>query len=227
MVTPLEIKKKLELKIHGEELFDKNYSTNGLSEDLQGWLSSQHVLDTIIDKTKPNFVIEVGSWKGCSAIHMAKKLKEHHSDFAMICIDTWLGSVEHRLAPHLRDSLNLAKGWPQLYQQFLCNVYLNGFGENILPIPLPSDQAAIILKQFNLQVPMIYLDAAHDEENIRLDMENYWGLLAPGGIMVGDDYTERWPGIILATNKFAELKAKEIMGQLMVDGNKWVLQKSI
>lgn len=42
----------------------------------------------VIDGLKPGLIIEVGAWKGASALHMAGLLKNANLDAAVICVDT-------------------------------------------------------------------------------------------------------------------------------------------
>lgn len=225
MSRVLEIKKEIETTIHGEEIFSTSYSPEGFSEDLQGWFGHGDVLDEIIDYLKPNFIIEVGTWKGASAIHMLERMKIHNKDCVIICVDTWLGSPEHRMNLKWRDDLKLKNGRPQLYEQFMYNVYSKGHSENVLPIPLPADLAATLLQNFGLLVPVIYIDGAHDEFNVSNDINNYWKLLIPGGVIVGDDYSSDWPGVVSAVENFYTTNEDDIVGGLQTKGNKWIIQK--
>ena len=36
-----------------------------------------------------------------------------------------------------------------------------------------------------------------------MDIKTYWSLLKPGGRMLGDDFTENWPGVKQAVNQFS------------------------
>ena len=73
-------------------------------------------------------IIEVGSWKGGSAINMAGILKKNKINAKILCIDTWLGSLEmwkakgHKEVGFWYDSLMHDNGYPGLYYQFLYNV---------------------------------------------------------------------------------------------------------
>jgi cephalosporin hydroxylase len=64
-------------------------------ERLHGWFSDAPVFEEVISKVRPDLIIEVGSWLGASAIHMAGLLKKHGLDESkIVCVDTWLGAVE-------------------------------------------------------------------------------------------------------------------------------------
>lgn len=172
--------------------------------DLQGWGSDDAIFRDAIEAVRPAVIIEVGTWKGASAIHMAAITRELGLDTKIICIDTWLGSPEHFLAsqPGWRESLLLRNGFPHLYYTFLANVMRAGFQDTIIPLANTSDNAAVILQQKQITADLIYIDAAHEEEAAYRDFKNYWQLLAPSGILLGDDYMS-WPGVTAAAHRFA------------------------
>ena len=41
-----------------------------------------------------------------------------------------------------------------------------------------------------VQADFIYLDGAHDYQNVKLELEPYWERVAPGGILTGHDYCD-------------------------------------
>jgi len=49
----------------------------------------------LIAATKPRIIVEVGTFKGRTAIFMAHLIKQLKLDAKIICIDTWVGSPEH------------------------------------------------------------------------------------------------------------------------------------
>lgn len=154
---------------------------------------------------QPDLVLEVGSWLGKSAVcavrHYTEVLK--WTDFTLLCVDTWLGSIEHWLRPpeHLsRQVLNLRYGYPQLYTHFLSNVVHTQTHPYIQPVPQTSSNAARILRYYGLGFDWIFLDASHETLDVFLDLDLYWPLVKPGGVMCGDDWN--WPGVRKAVEDF-------------------------
>ncbi|MSP87769.1 MAG: hypothetical protein EXQ92_02990 [Alphaproteobacteria bacterium] len=45
------------------------------TSDLQGWVDEGSILFDAIEKLQPEVIVEVGTWKGSSAIAMAKRMK--------------------------------------------------------------------------------------------------------------------------------------------------------
>lgn len=187
--------------------------------DMQGWGSEDPVFLDLLSTVKPKLIVEVGSWKGASAIHMARLAKALRLDTRIICIDTWLGSTEHVLGqrPEWRESLQYRHGFPQLYFTFLANVVRAGVADRIVPLANSSDNAAPILAARQVAPDLIYIDGAHEEDAVYRDLRNYWPLLSPDGALIGDDFN--WDGVRRAAERFA---AEE---QLTIDarGDKFVL----
>lgn len=196
-----------------------------VEEDLQGWRSDNYILTDAIEKVRPALILEIGSWKGRSAINMAKRCKALGLATEVVCIDTWLGCKEHWLRkddPDHYDSLRIKNGFPGLYWTFLKNVVENGMQDVITPMPLPSDTAYHILKSLKVAPEMIYIDGAHEYDSVTRDLTLYWDLLKEGGLLIGDDYVG-WQSVTLAANDFARSKKLQISGQF----GKFVLSKGV
>lgn len=186
---------------------DKDYSKFDFTDyklDLQGWGSRRRVFTRAISAVKPKLIIEVGTWKGASAAHMLELCKGLGIDAQIICIDTWLGSNDVMWTnPSYRSSLNLVGGYPTIFKQFIYNMTNLGLMNSVFPLPMTSSAAYFLLRRFKVQADLIYIDAGHEHDEVLLDLNYYFQLLRPGGIMFGDDYSKSWPGVISAVNKFA------------------------
>ncbi len=208
-------------KIHEENPY-QNFAHDQYAVDLQG-TSLHPVFRELITNRKPRLIIEAGSWKGDSAIQFASLIRELQFDAAVLCIDTWLGSVEHRdgtvkgwdIRPYLKH------GYPQLYFQFLANIVHHGCQDHIVPLPNTTSNAARWLKKHNITADLIYVDASHEEDDVYSDLNLFWESLNPGGVLCGDDWSTYWYGVICAVNRFA----KEQGLPLKTAGQHWFLQR--
>ncbi|MBW4595852.1 MAG: class I SAM-dependent methyltransferase [Brasilonema angustatum HA4187-MV1] len=202
----------------------EDFDYQAIPLNLQGWGSTDLIFDKLISTVQPRLILEVGTWKGASAIHMASLLKEKGIDTAIVCIDTWLGGLEHLIHkedPELGLS-NLRKhGYPTLYYQFLANVMHQGFQDRIVPFPSTSNIAAKWFEHYQIKADLIYIDSSHDQHDVYQDLKNYWQLLTHGGIMFGDDWSEPWRGVIAAVSEFAKVQQLDVK----VDGQKWFFRK--
>jgi hypothetical protein len=188
-----------------------------------GEVQGNGVLERLISDLRPRLAIEVGCWKGATAIRMASLLKQQREDVAVVCVDTWLGSVEHwdgsvrgwDIRPYLKND------YPSLYYQFLANVLHSGCEGVIVPVPNASSNAARWLRRQGVTADLVCVDGSHEEDDVYQDLCGYWKLLRPGGFFFGDDWHAYWYGVICAVNRFA----RERDLSLQVVGQKWALQK--
>lgn len=199
------------------------FEASAFEKDLQGWNGHHDLFDKVIAHLSPKFAIEVGSWKGQSAINIAQKMKERDPKSFLLCIDTWLGNVEHwdmARSDSIHTSLRRRHGYPNLYFQFLANVMHCGLRDNILPFPQTSSIAARWLALRGIVTDFVYLDASHEYADVKSDIMNFWGLLTSAGIMIGDDFT--FPGVQKAVVEFSQ----ENGVSLIVRQPKWALAKN-
>jgi predicted O-methyltransferase YrrM len=187
----------------------------GHTVDTQGWMDDQFKATFAAfleprDRARPLTVVEVGTWKGRSAVTMAETAKAlGFTRVTIICVDTWLGAPEFWTwglnDPTRGASFRRKDGYPTVFYTFTRNAKALGHADVIAPLPLSSAQAADVLAYYKIAADVIYVDAAHEYESVRADLQAYWKLLAPGGVMFGDDYN-CWPGVTRAVDEFAEAK---------------------
>jgi predicted O-methyltransferase YrrM len=179
---------------------------------MNGWNGEDQIFGSIIAEVCPKVIIEVGTWMGMSACHMA----DLSPDSIIYCVDTWLGSTEFLTTMGGTHDRNLMKehGYPQCYYQFLSNIIHRGCSNRIIPIPAPSEIAAEVLTYRGVVADLIYIDAGHSCNEVLRDIENYRPLLRNGGVMFGDDATT-WPGVSEAAAKVGAT----------IEGSKWVLRQ--
>lgn len=193
------------------------------SLDIQGWNCDSAIFPEIIKEVKPKLIVEVGTWKGASAIHMASLVKALNLDTKIVCVDTWLGALEMWTDREDKDrylSLNLKNGYPTVYYQFLYNVIEAGYGDIIIPFPQTSLIASRYFRDRNIMPDLVYIDASHDDTDVFMDLTSYWDILKVGGIIFGDDYYT-WQGVRNAVDRF-NLYYKY---NFEVQGNHWILRK--
>jgi hypothetical protein len=63
---------------------------------------------------------------------------------------------------------------------------------------------------------LIYIDASHEYGPVKDDIAAFWPLLNDNGIMLGDDYSPSWKGVVQAVNEF---------GQAEINGVVWKFVK--
>ena len=210
-------------KLHGGAPYEELTELRPL--DIQGWNSEDPSFEQLISDVRPHSILEVGTWKGASALHMARVCDGLAlSETPIVCVDTWLGALEFWTNPtsELHAGLRTVAGYPSVYHTFASNVVQLKQGHRIIPLPLPSLTAARLLLAQKLQFNMIYIDASHEEVDVREDCRAFWPLVAPGGVLFGDDYGPFWPGVVAAVDGFVARRRLP----LEVRGEKWIVRKA-
>lgn len=167
------------------------------NDNVFGWNSYSDIFRRLVQEKRPSVIIEVGTWLGASAIHMAKVTKELSLGTKIYCVDTWLGAQEFWTwgsGTKERD-LRLKNGYPQVYFDFISNVVQHGVQDIIVPVPNTSYVGSMILGSMGVKADLIYVDASHEYVDVKNDIASYLRLMNVGGVMFGDDMNNHWPGV--------------------------------
>lgn len=163
--------------------------------DIRGWHSEHAIFAHLMAQLKPEVIIEVGSYLGASAIHMAGLTRDFGTK--IYCVDTWLGDP----SPHPANKEPIRYDVGQLYRQFCFNVTKSGFADRIYPVPQTSAGAAVLLHHHGIRASGVYVDGDHSYEGCYADLNSYYPLLLDGGIVWGDDF-EDFPSVRMAVSRF-------------------------
>lgn len=114
-------------------------------------------------------------------------------DFSKVVLDKWESCTKYHLVDlwqkqeNYRDVANVAN---PVHEKFFeeTKLKLQGYENKIEFHRKLSVEAA---KDFEKEsIDFIYIDARHDYCGVKEDLEHYWPILKPGGIIAGHDYNE-------------------------------------
>ena len=152
-----------------------------------------------LGKSEAARVVEVGTWLGKTAITMADAGAE------VTCVDVWR---DFDSDADIMSSLYRANG-ERVYNTFLSNIGTRK-GRSIFPLRMTSVEAALEIKE---PVDMVFIDANHEYEAVKADIQTWLPKVRDGGILCGHDYDEAFSGVIDAV--------KELLGGVNVTGSVW------
>ncbi len=146
----------------------------------QSWFSYPNLYKSIVQKfSSGSKFVEVGSWKGMSSAYMAVEIANSGKEIEFYCVDHWLGSQEH----HDPSSHAYEPEIHNLYEIFVNN--MNPVKDYYTPLRMSSLEAS---KQFeDKSLDFVFIDAAHDYENVKKDILAWTPKLKDGGILSGHD----------------------------------------
>lgn len=143
------------------------------AERVPGWMQSAELAWLGEQAREHTNIVEIGSWMGRSTRIMAD-----NTSGTVIAVDTWEGTpAEHSEIMKALTPENLFKA----FQLHTADCH------NIVPFKGTSVHAAsyIMAPDFD----MIFIDAAHDYDNVKADIEAWLPRLAEGGLLCGHDFT--------------------------------------
>jgi len=138
-------------------------------------------IDKIVEKFKPQNILELGSWLGKSAINFGSNCLDQNLDFNILCVDTWLGSHEYWTTYIERQPL-VANS----FDVFCSNVVANKLEKNILPFRQTIKNAVHILKYHDIKFDLVYWDCDH--ASVLEDLFLCEDVIGVNGVIVVDDY---------------------------------------
>ncbi|EXB83837.1 hypothetical protein L484_023443 [Morus notabilis] len=188
---------------------------------VKGWGSYGAVFDHLVRSVKPRIIIEVGTFLGASAIHMANLTRQLGLRTQILCVDDFRGW------PGFRDrfkDIGMVNGDVLLLQQFMQNVVSFNFTESVLPVPFSSASALEKFCEWGIFGDLIEIDAGHDFNSAWADINRAYRILRPGGVLFGHDYFTAAAnrGVHRAVTLFAQFHGLKVM----VDGQHWVIDSS-
>ena len=142
------------------------------------WFTYPELYTYMVNKfpTDSHFV-EVGTWKGMSAAYMAVEIINSGKNIKFDCIDTWdFVPSQTEIPLHMFDNL---------YEIFLQNI--KTVKHQINPIKALSWDGAEFYKDNSLD--FVFIDAAHDYEYVKKDINAWFPKVKKGGVIAGHDYT--------------------------------------
>ena len=171
-------------------------------KNIEGWFSYPLLYREAIERA-PNdaHFVEIGSWKGASAAYMAVEIINSGKNIKFDCVDTWKGSIEHGLHATTQQE--------ELYITFLKNI--EPVKNYITAYRTYSTEAAKLYKDNSLD--FVFIDAAHDYDNVLADITAWYPKVKTGGIIAGHDYhinIDMWTDVKRAVHDYFKDKIVQV-----------------
>jgi predicted O-methyltransferase YrrM len=137
-------------------------------------------------------VVEIGSWQGRSTSFLARAVK-CSGNGTFYAIDHFKGNVgkEARYVvgkPDLSD----------LEQNFLKNMKSLELLDSVRLLNMPNEEAEKSLG--DVRIRFLFIDGDHTKEGVEKDIRLFFPKLVPGSIVVFDDFSKSFPGLLDAVD---------------------------
>ena len=135
-------------------------------------------------------VVEIGSWQGRSTSFLARAVKNSENG-VFYAIDHFKGNTgkEHFYRVGKEDLSDLKTG-------FISNMERLGLSDAVQLLDMPNDQAVQSLQ--NTRIRFLFIDGDHSKEGVEKDIRLFFPLLLEGAIIVFDDFSVNFPGLLVA-----------------------------
>jgi predicted O-methyltransferase YrrM len=157
---------------------------------IDGWMNEVELeyLATIASRSYET--VEVGCWQGRSTIAIAC-----NTPGVIYAVDPWTGNPETKEMVDQHEH-----GW--LRHEFTKNTTLAGVSKWVVPLSIPSVDAATKSFLSRHRFDFVFIDGDHTYESVKADIECWSKLLRPNGIIAGHDYgNPPWEGVIRAVDE--------------------------
>ena len=139
----------------------------------------------------------------------------------MVLVDPWKEfPADHPDREHFNYAGRSQKGWDDMAR--LCQERMKPFGGRAEIMRMKSLEAAEefacdTLDWLKGRPFFVYVDAGHSYEDVLADCRAWWEILAPGGVLCGDDYQpegahDRRDSVSIAVEEFAQDVEQPLVG---------------
>jgi len=155
-------------------------------EKVHGWFGHPKFYAEMVKKFPQNsHFVEVGSWQGKSAVYMGVEIINSGKKIKFDCVDSWKNK---------NDNFD----YEEAFTKFLVNIEPI---KNIINYHRLSSEEASKLYD-NETLDFVFIDAAHDYENVKNDINLWYPKVKIGGVISGHDYHPGWSGVVRAVDEF-------------------------
>jgi predicted O-methyltransferase YrrM len=156
----------------------------------ENWFNYEDLYKLVVDRfPSDSHFVEVGVWKGQSACFMAVEIINSNKNIKFDCVDTW---------EFVESSSEIKEGqFENLFQIFQNNI--EPVKDHINIVRSISWDGAKLYDDNSLD--FVFIDAGHDYESVKKDLESWYPKVKEGGLIAGHDYHYNC-GVYPAVNEF-------------------------
>lgn len=163
----------------------------------QGWFNYERFYNKVLNELKNgDSIVEVGIYKGKSILFLAEGIQDRYLNIKLYGVDSFIGE------PTLSETSD------DIRNDYHLNI--RPFKDKIITIERPSLEAVNSFPDGS--IAFVYIDAAHDYNNVKADILAWMPKVKKGGILAGHDYNH--PPVRKAVD--------EVLGEVIQhEGNVW------
>jgi predicted O-methyltransferase YrrM len=178
-------------------------------EKIEGFFNFDNIYQRMVTNAKNEAIfVEIGTWKGQSAVFMAEAIKRSGKDIKWYVIDTFEGTADE----HDKDE--------DIINRSLYETYLN----NISPVKefittIKGNSKEVHTQFDDLSLDFLFIDVDHTYKAVRSDLVNWFPKVKKSGIIAGHDYAEPTCGVKMAVDAYF------LFTGIQTDRTSWIYKK--
>ena len=187
--------------------------------NVNGWFDFESLYSKMVDEAAEGAsFVEVGAFYGKSAAFMAVEIINSGKNIDFHVVDTWRGSPEHQDGGFDRQEAMIND---TAFDIFTAN--MSPVAGKYIPHKMPSLEAAALFEDNSLD--FVFIDAMHDYEAVKDDINTWYPKVKVGGYIGGHDYGENLPPILAGV--YAAVN--EVIGKdnITVYHTSWLTKKEV
>jgi len=153
----------------------------GLISDDQGRIMQAYAAEMVND-----VAVEIGSYRGKSACYIGRAMPRTAH---LLCIDPWQDSDDIFEEQYRTD---------ENFELFKQNVRMCGLEFRVTPV---RDFSKEIAQWWDKPISLLYIDGGHQYYEVLEDIDGFAPHVISGGVILFDDYSEAFPGLVRAVNE--------------------------
>ncbi len=171
-------------------------------QEIPGWFDFDDLYRGAVDMFRgaPATFVEVGTFMGRSLAFLGVEIVNQSAQIELVSVDA-MGNVElARLDEQHQRAIDRYRGrnLRDVIRENLAPSVAQGLRHRHLT--LSSLEAS---REFaDESLAFVFIDADHEYESVRCDLEAWWPKVKPGGWFAGHDHTPAFPGVERAVTEF-------------------------
>ena len=160
-------------------------------ENIEGICDFQNIYSEMVGKFNNAVFVEIGTWKGKSAMYMAEQIKGSKKNIKFYTIDIYMYTEEHN-----RRGVRFAEN----------TSFFDEVAKNLEPlkdyVTMLQGRSQDLYTQFeDNSIDFIFMDGNHDYEDVKEDIRKWFPKVKKGGYIGGHDYCEPSCGVKKAVDE--------------------------
>ncbi len=161
----------------------RDYDKPKIWESIDGWFNFHNFYTDMVGKFNDAVFVEIGCWEGKSTTFMADKIKRSGRNIKFYAIDIW------------EDYKQIDRIWSANYSKYLKNI--DPLKDYITT--LKGDSCEMSKRFTDKSIDFVFIDANHQYEFIKRDIEHWLPKMKSGGVLAGHD--TQFEGVTRAINE--------------------------